>query len=73
MVYLVLALLGVFSAMSKTGIMSGLGSLVFVAVWTWFLNYLCSKGHTGISWFLVFLPLIAFGVMLFVALEAAKR
>lgn len=73
LVYLVLALIGVFSAMRNNGIMSGLGSLIFVAVWTWFLNYLCAKGHSGISWFLVFLPLILFAVMFFFALDAAKN
>jgi len=70
MVYLVLALIGVFIAMRNNGIMSGVGSLIFVGLWTWFLNYLCSKGHSGISWFLVFLPLISFVIMIFVALEA---
>ena len=29
---------------------------VFVAIWTWFLNFLCSKNHTMISWFLVVIP-----------------
>lgn len=73
LVYLVLALIGVFSAMRNNGVMSGIGSLVFVGVWTWFLNYLCSKGHSGISWFLVFLPFIAVIVMILVALEAATH
>ena len=73
MVYLVLALIGVFTAMRNNGVMSGVGSLIFVGVWTWFLNYLCSKGHSGISWFLVFLPFLAVIVMLFVALEAATH
>lgn len=72
MVYLVLALFGVFAAMRNNGVMSGIGYLVFVSVWTWFLNYLCSKGHTGISWFLVVLPLISFVVMFLVALDTAK-
>lgn len=29
---------------------------IFVLIWTWFLNYLCSKNHTMISWFLVVIP-----------------
>jgi len=73
LVYLVLALIGVFMTMRDTGIMSGVGSLIFVGLWTWFLNYLCTKGHEGISWFLVFLPLIAFVIMMFVAVESAKN
>lgn len=73
MVYLVLALIGVFITMRNNGIMSGGGSLIFVGLWTWFLNYLCSKGHSGISWFLVFLPLIGFVIMILVALEASMN
>ena len=73
LVYLVLALIGVFMTMRSTGIMSGVGSLIFVGLWTWFLNYLCSKGHAGISWFLVFLPLIGFAIMMFVALESSMN
>lgn len=72
-VYLVLALIGVFTTMRNNGVASGVGSLIFVALWTWFLNYLCSKGHTGISWFLVFLPLILFAVMFVFALGAVRR
>ena len=30
--------------------------VLFVAVWTWFLNFLCSNNYTGISWFLVIIP-----------------
>jgi hypothetical protein len=30
----------------------------FIVAWTWVLNFLCSKGYTGISWFLVLLPFI---------------
>jgi hypothetical protein len=34
---------------------------------------LCSKGYTGISWFLVFLPLIAFAVIMVVAVETSMN
>ena len=73
LVYLVLALIGVFTTMRNLGVGSGMGSLIFVALWTWFLNYLCSKGYTGISWFLVFLPLILFAVTFVFALGSARR
>lgn len=32
--------------------------LITIAVWTWFLNFLCSKGYKSVSWFLVLLPFI---------------
>lgn len=33
-------------------------------VWTYFLNFLCDKGHSGISWFLILFPfLIILGIV----------
>ena len=32
--------------------------LVYILFWTWILNLICKDGHSGISWLLVFLPLI---------------
>ena len=29
---------------------------VFIVVWTWFLSFLCNKGFSNLSWFLVLLP-----------------
>ena len=29
---------------------------VFILLWTWVLSYLCKKGYTSLSWFLVLLP-----------------
>jgi hypothetical protein len=31
---------------------------LFIIGYTWLLNFLCLRGHTGISWFLVLLPFI---------------
>ena len=39
---------------------------LLVAIWTWFLNFLCSKGHIGISWFLVIIPMVVFALCLIV-------
>jgi hypothetical protein len=42
-------------------------------VWTYFLNFLCDKGHSGISWFLILFPfLIILGIVL-VFLHVAKN
>ena len=32
--------------------------LLYIFFWTWVLNLICKDGHPGISWMLVFLPVI---------------
>jgi hypothetical protein len=58
-IYFVIAIIGIIMAIKRTGFISGLVSLLFVMIWTWFLNYLCKKGYKGISWFLLFLPFLS--------------
>jgi|UniRef100_A0A6C0KQA7 hypothetical protein len=73
LVYFVLAIIGVIAAIMNKGIMSSIISLLFVLLWTWFLNYLCRKGHSGISWFLVLLPFILVILMFTLALETSSH
>jgi len=37
---------------------------IFAILFTFFLNWLCSNGLTGVSWFIVLLPFIAIGLAL---------
>lgn len=39
---------------------------VFIILWTWVLSYLCKKGYTSLSWFLVLLPWILMFLAFFV-------
>jgi hypothetical protein len=73
MLYLVLAAISiVIGVFQKFQFFSLLTKVVFVAAWTWFLNFLCSKGYKAISWFLVLLPfLIMIGVFA-MAMEVVK-
>ena len=32
--------------------------IVYVLLWTYVLQYLCSKGYSNVSWFLVLMPFI---------------
>jgi hypothetical protein len=58
-VYLVLAIISIlYMIADRFSIENILFKTVIIAIWTWFLNFLCSKGHTGISWFLVVLPFL---------------
>ena len=41
-----------------------IAKLVYVAFWTIVLNALCVAGYRKLSWFLVLLPLIVFGLSL---------
>ena len=73
LIYLVIAIIGMLVAIRNYSLMSGLGSLVFVFLWTWFLNFLCSSGYTGVSWFLVVLPFVMFILTFLIALETATH
>lgn len=74
MLYLVLSIIAIIAmAMNKFELMSILVKVLFVAIWTWFLNFLCSQGYTVVSWFLVLLPFILFFLMLLFAYEIIKK
>jgi hypothetical protein len=47
--------------------------IVFVLVWTWFLNYLCKKGYSVISWVLVILPFLMMIGMISIVFEVANK
>ena len=48
--------------------MSGLiFKMIVSVVWVILLNYICSSGHTGIAWIVLFLPLIMFALFLLFA------
>lgn len=38
--------------------------IVGMALWTWFLQFMCRKGYKGVSWFMVIIPYIIFFVMI---------
>ena len=58
----------VFTAFSLIGMIFGgqygpaVSNFIFAFIYTYFLNWLCSKGYPGVSWFLVLLPFIFIGV-----------
>ena len=47
---------------------------VFIVLWTWLLSYLCNKGFSNLSWFLVLLPWVLMFLAFFVyIIETVKR
>ena len=53
------SVIGLFNGVS---IMIIFMKLVFAFIWTFVLGWLCKKGLTSISWFLVLLPYIIIGL-----------
>lgn len=59
MIYFVLSILSlVISAFYQLNVASILVQLLFIALWTWILNFFCKAGYTALSWVIVFFPFI---------------
>ena len=64
--YLVLGVIGLISGFFKNyGIETLLTKALFLVIWAWVLNWLCSKGFKAVSWILVLLPFILVLFMFF--------
>jgi len=62
-IYFAIAVIAsVISLFSGVSIMMIFMKLVFAFIWTFILGWLCKKGFTSISWFLVLLPYIIIGL-----------
>ena len=57
--YLVLGAIGIIMGFfTNYSIETLLTKSLFLVLWAWILNWLCSKGFKAISWILVLLPFI---------------
>jgi len=58
-IYLILLIPLIFSMFyQKFSIWNLVALFIWAPIWTYMLNWLCSKGYSVISWFLIFIPLI---------------
>jgi len=58
-IYFAIAVIATIVALfSGASIMFAFMKLIFAFIWTFVLGWLCDKGFTSISWFLVLLPYI---------------
>jgi hypothetical protein len=74
MLYLIMATLSIILALIKRiKMISIVVKIAFVILWTWFLNFLCRKGYTDISWFLVLLPFIIMLGTFVIAIETLNK
>jgi hypothetical protein len=70
LLYLILSVISISLALfSGIGFLTILIKLIFVAIWTWFLNYLCKKGFSVVSWILVILPFLVMLGMIAIVFE----
>lgn len=58
-IYFAIAVIGtLFALFNHVPLFMAFTKLVFAFIWTFILSWLCKKGYTSISWFLVLLPYI---------------
>lgn len=58
-IYFVIAVFATIVALvNGATVMMSLFQLFFAFIWTFILGWLCDKGYTSVSWFLVLLPYI---------------
>ena len=69
--YLIL-LVPVFISMvyNKSNVWNFVSLLLWAPIWTFVLNWLCTKGYSVVSWFFVFIPL--FSMLLLTILYAGS-
>jgi hypothetical protein len=72
--YLILGAIGIISAaFKKFSIETLLTKALFLVIWAWVLNWLCSKGFKAISWILVLLPFILVAFMFLFIKDVARK
>jgi hypothetical protein len=71
LIYLIISVITlVMGAFTNFNLISFVISGFFILLWSWFLNFLCGKGLTVISWILVVLPILASVFLLFNVMKA---
>lgn len=64
--YGIISLVSIGGFLYNQDFMKAMGQAMFSAIWIFVLNWICGEGWTGLSWFLVILPIVI-GVVLFMA------
>lgn len=71
MVYLVVSLLSLVGSFQyhNSNIVSVIGSLIFIMLWSCLLNFICIKNSETLAWILLLLPLVLFVLVISVSFE----
>jgi hypothetical protein len=65
-IYFGIAVIAIIIALfNGVSLMLAFTKLFFAFIWTFVLGWLCDKGYSSISWFLVLLPYIVIGLAMF--------
>jgi hypothetical protein len=73
LLYLIMCGISLLCALPYVSGLLILVKLFFIIIWTWFLNFLCSKGYSTVSWILVLMPFILFGLIILLAIEVVNK
>jgi len=68
--YGIISVVGVAGLLYDQQLVTAMGQALFGIVWVFILNWICSEGWTGLSWFLVFLPIIAGMIVIMLGVAA---
>ena len=72
--YLILGAISIImSFLNNYGVWTLLTHALFLVIWAWVLNWLCSKGFKAISWILVLLPFIMSFFTYFFIKDVARK
>jgi hypothetical protein len=69
-------LYGMISLVSIAGFLynqqvgAAFGNMAFAGIWVFLLNWICQEGWSGLSWFLVFMPVIIAIIFLMIGAAA---
>lgn len=59
LLYFILAIMSILMLIvKKATAIAIMSNIIWVIIWTWFLNLVCNKGFTTISWILVLAPYV---------------
>jgi hypothetical protein len=64
--YGIVSLFSIAGLLYKQHLVGAISQGLFSAIWLFLLNWICGQGWTGLSWFLVLLPIIL-GILLIVS------
>lgn len=73
-IYLGLSVLAlIFAAVNSFSVITIITKVIFIALWTFILNWICQKGYESISWALVILPYVLLILMLLLGGEIVGK